>query len=107
LFIKLFCPNTYALLFPFYPNQYLSFSARRRRTSHPQKSIEYQHAADVFLEIFCNQNIWPSPFAAKVLPIVRDDLLRLSTEVELTQQKGDRNSLQKSDRPLTTLVIRW
>ena len=57
----------------------------------PQKSIEYQHAGEVFLEIFCNPNIWPSPFAAKVLLTVRDDRLRISTEVELTRLIEDIN----------------
>lgn len=51
----------------------------------PQKPMEYQYAGDVFLEIFCNPNIWPSPFAAKVLITVRDDRIRLTTEAELTR----------------------
>ncbi len=51
----------------------------------PQKSVEYQYTGDIFLEIFCNPNIWPSPFAAKVLVTVRDDRIRLTTEAELTR----------------------
>jgi hypothetical protein len=39
----------------------------------------------VFLEVFCNPNIYPSPFSAKVLLTVRDDRLRLTTEAELTR----------------------
>lgn len=57
----------------------------------PQKSLEYQYTGDVFLEIFCNPNIWPSPFAAKVLVTVRDDRIRLSTEAELTRVIEDVN----------------
>ncbi|MEM7769541.1 MAG: hypothetical protein AAGA75_02375 [Cyanobacteria bacterium P01_E01_bin.6] len=57
----------------------------------PQKSLEYQYAGDVFLEIFCNPNIWPSPFAAKVLVTVRDERIRLSTEAELTRVIEDVN----------------
>jgi hypothetical protein len=57
----------------------------------PQPSVEYQHTGDVFLEIFCNPNIWPSPFAAKVLITVRDDRIRLSTEAELTRLMEDLN----------------
>jgi hypothetical protein len=49
----------------------------------PEPSMEYQHTGDVFLEIFCNPNIWPSPFAAKLLITVRDDRMRLTTEAEL------------------------
>lgn len=51
----------------------------------PQKPMEFQYAGDVFLEIFCNPNIWPSPFAAKVLITLRDDRIRLTTEAELTR----------------------
>ena len=57
----------------------------------PQKPMEYRYTGDVFLEIFCNPNIWPSPFAAKVLITVRDDRIRLSTEAELTRVNDDIN----------------
>jgi hypothetical protein len=49
----------------------------------PQKPMEYRYTGDVFLEIFCNPNIYPSPFAAKVLLTLRDDRIRLTTEAEL------------------------
>ena len=55
----------------------------------PQESLEYRHTGDVFLEVFCNPNIWPSPFAAKVLVTVRDDRIRLSTEAELPRLLED------------------
>ena len=51
----------------------------------PQKPMEYRFSGDIFLEIFCNPNIWPSPFAAKVLITLRDDRIRLTTEAELTR----------------------
>ena len=57
----------------------------------PLKSMEYQHTGEVFLEIFCNPNIWPSPFAAKLLITVRDDKIRLTTEAELTRILEDVN----------------
>lgn len=57
----------------------------------PQKPMEYRYAGDVFIEIFCNPNIWPSPFAAKVLITVRDDRIRLTTEAELTRLIEDVN----------------
>lgn len=57
----------------------------------PQPSMEYQHAGDVFLEVFCNPNIWATPFAAKVLVTVRDDRIRLTTEAELTRLIEDLN----------------
>jgi hypothetical protein len=51
----------------------------------PQKSMEYRYAGDVFIEVFCNPNIYPSPFAAKVLLTIRDDRIRLTSEAELTR----------------------
>jgi hypothetical protein len=57
----------------------------------PQKTMEYTYTGDIFLEVFCNPNIYPSPFAAKVLLTVRDDRLRLNSEAELTQLIEDLN----------------
>jgi hypothetical protein len=51
----------------------------------PARPIEYQYTGDVFLEIFCNPNIWANPFVAKVLITLRDDRIRLSSEAELTR----------------------
>ncbi|ACK71793.1 conserved hypothetical protein [Gloeothece citriformis PCC 7424] len=51
----------------------------------PKKAMEYCHTGEVFLEVFCNPNIYPSPFAAKVLLTVRDERIRLTTEAELTR----------------------
>ena len=47
--------------------------------------MEYRYTGDVFLEVFCNPNIYPSPFAAKVLLTIRDERIRLTTEAELTR----------------------
>ncbi len=58
---------------------------------NPQSSMEYRHMGEVFLEIFCNPNIWATPFAAKVLLTVRSDTIRLTTEAELTQVIEDIN----------------
>jgi hypothetical protein len=57
----------------------------------PQPPVEYQHTGDVFLEIFCNPNIWSSPFAAKVLITVRDERIRLTTEADLSRIIEDLN----------------
>jgi hypothetical protein len=51
----------------------------------PHPSIEYQYTGDVFLEIFCNPNIWANVFVAKVSITLRDDRIRLSSEAELTR----------------------
>jgi hypothetical protein len=61
-----------------------------------QESMEYRYTGDVFLEIFCNPNIYPSPFAAKILLTLRDDRLRLTSEAELTQLIEDLNIFLES-----------
>jgi hypothetical protein len=55
----------------------------------PQKPMEYQYAGDVFFEVFCNPNIWSTPFAAKVLITVRDDRIRVTAEAELSRLRED------------------
>ena len=55
----------------------------------PQKSMEYRYTGEVFLEVFCNPNIYPSPFAAKVLLTIRDERIRLTTEAELPRLIDD------------------
>ncbi|AFZ49000.1 hypothetical protein [Dactylococcopsis salina] len=55
----------------------------------PQSPTEYRHTGEVFLEVFCNPNIYPTPFAAKVLITVRDERIRLTTEAELTRLVED------------------
>ncbi len=55
----------------------------------PQKPIEYRYTGEVFFEVFCNPNIWPTPFAAKVLITVRDDRLRVTTEAQLSRLRDD------------------
>ncbi len=54
-----------------------------------QKPMEYRYAGEVFFEVFCNPNIWPTPFAAKVLITVRDDRVRVTTEAELSRLRDD------------------
>ena len=56
-----------------------------------EDSMEYRYTGDVFLEIFCNPNIYPSPFAAKILITLRDERIRLTSEAELTQLIEDLN----------------
>ncbi|MEM9923254.1 MAG: hypothetical protein AAF915_05785 [Cyanobacteria bacterium P01_D01_bin.50] len=58
---------------------------------NPQSNMEYRYTGEVFLEIFCNPNIWATPFAAKVLLTVRDATIRLSAEAFLTRLIEDIN----------------
>jgi hypothetical protein len=62
-----------------------------RNRPTPRKPMEYRYSGEVLLEVFCNPNIWPSPFAAKLLITVRDERLRLTTEAELTRVVEDLN----------------
>ncbi|VEP18508.1 conserved hypothetical protein [Hyella patelloides LEGE 07179] len=64
-------------------------TGERGQRPQPQATMEYRYTGDVFLEVFCNPNIYPSPFAAKVLLTIRDDKIRLTTEAELTQLLED------------------
>ncbi|MEY2978590.1 MAG: hypothetical protein ACO3NK_19075 [Prochlorotrichaceae cyanobacterium] len=57
----------------------------------PQPTLEYRQVGDIFLEIFCNPNIWPTPFAAKLLITIRDDRIRVTTEATLNQIMEDLN----------------
>lgn len=57
----------------------------------PKPSMEYRCMGPVFFEVFCNPNIYPGPFAAKVLITVRDDKIRVSSEAELTRLLEDLN----------------
>ncbi|WP_330204107.1 hypothetical protein [Cyanobacterium sp. Dongsha4] len=55
----------------------------------PKTAMEYQYTGDVFLELFCNPNIYPSPFSAKVLVTLRSPQIRLTSEAELTRLVED------------------
>lgn len=66
-------------------------SAKATPGTSPQPPLEYRYTGDVFLEVFCNPNIWPTPFAAKVLVTIRDASIRLTTEAELTRLREDIN----------------
>lgn len=60
-------------------------AGQRDSRPKPRPAMEYRYTGDVFLEVFCNPNIYPSPHAAKVLLTVRDDRIRLTCEAELTR----------------------
>jgi len=56
------------------------------RGQHPrQETVEYRYVGSVALEIFCNPNIWSSPHAAQVLVSVRNEGIRVTSEVSLPQ----------------------
>ncbi len=57
-----------------------------------QPVIEFKQREPIFVEVFCNPNIYPTPFAAKVLLTVKTAQWRLSTEAELSQLLEDVNT---------------
>ncbi|QLL29720.1 hypothetical protein D3A95_01915 [Thermosynechococcus sichuanensis E542] len=76
--------------------------ANAKNTGTPlpsQAAMEYQHVGEVFLEVFCNPNIWPNPYAAKVLLTVRDERIRLTTEAELNRLVEDLNQFLEGATP--------
>ena len=55
----------------------------------PQPPVEFRYTEGMLLELFCNPNIWPSPFAAKLNMTLKTDRIRLSTELLLSQMRED------------------
>ncbi len=55
----------------------------------PQPPVEYRFTETLFFEVFCNPNLWPSLFAARVLITLKTEQVRLSVEVELSQLRTD------------------
>jgi HAMP domain-containing protein len=59
----------------------------QKKTPHP--ATEYLDRGEVYFELFCNPNIWPSPYAAKALVTIKSPILKVSTEVELSRFRDD------------------
>ncbi|MEL7083937.1 MAG: hypothetical protein AAF268_02770 [Cyanobacteria bacterium P01_A01_bin.3] len=55
----------------------------------PQAPVEFRYTDGMLLELFCNPNIWPSPFAAKLNMTLKTERVRLSTELLLSQMRED------------------
>lgn len=55
----------------------------------PVPSLDYKQPGDLRVEVFCNPNIWPTPYAAKVLLTLKSDAMRLSTETDLSRMLED------------------
>jgi hypothetical protein len=64
-------------------------AAQLKERPQKQNPLEYRYTGEILLEIFCNPNLYASPFAAKVLLTLRDERIRLVTEMELTQLLAD------------------
>ncbi len=60
--------------------------------ANQQPIMEFKQREPIFVEVFCNPNIYPTPFAAKVLLTVKSTQCRLSTEAELSQLLEDVNT---------------
>ena len=55
----------------------------------PQQPVEFRSTDGIFLEVFCNPNIWPTPYAAKLNFTLKTEQVRLSTELLLSQVRED------------------
>jgi len=55
----------------------------------PRPELNFVNTDPVYLELFCNPNVWPSPFAAQVLVTVQHPQVRVSTQIGLPQLLED------------------
>jgi hypothetical protein len=55
----------------------------------PRPEWNFVYAGLVDFELFCNPNVWPSPFAAQVLVTVRHPQIQVSTQLSLPQLVED------------------
>lgn len=60
----------------------------------PRPELNFVFNDTVYLELFCNPNVWPSPFAAQVLVTVRHPHVQVSTQMSLPQLLEDVASYQ-------------
>ncbi len=60
----------------------------------PRPEWNFVHTDPVYLELFCNPNVWPSPFAAQVLVTVQHPQVRVSAQIGLPQLLEDAASFQ-------------
>ncbi|MBC8123718.1 MAG: hypothetical protein H7Y22_18005 [Gemmatimonadaceae bacterium] len=69
--------------------EHLRVAGSQTGKKRPQPSMDYLFNDGVRVELFCNPNLWASPFAAKVLLTLKSEQVRLSVEVELSQLRED------------------
>ncbi|MFM2430864.1 MAG: hypothetical protein RLZZ511_2077 [Cyanobacteriota bacterium] len=55
----------------------------------PQPVMEFRQRDPIDLEVFCNPNMYPTPFAAQILLTIKTPTLRISTEMPLSQLRED------------------
>ncbi|MGK7909372.1 MAG: hypothetical protein AB4040_19355 [Synechococcus sp.] len=84
------CPHSTAVEL----NRALDTLVKRLKTvatdpKSPQPAVEFRNTEGFFLEVFCNPNIWPTPYAAKLNLTLKTDRVRLSTELLLSQVRED------------------
>lgn len=54
-----------------------------------QPAVEFRQRGEVFVEVFCNPNIWPSAHAARLLITLKANGVKLSTETDFTRLLED------------------
>ncbi|WP_287127856.1 hypothetical protein [Candidatus Cyanaurora vandensis] len=65
----------------------------------PQAAVEYRQREPIFVEVYGNPNLWPSPFAAKVLVTLKSTEIQVSGEAELTRLLEDVQEFLVANRP--------
>lgn len=55
----------------------------------PRPELNFIYDETLYLELFCNPNVWPSPFTAQVLVTVRHPQLQVSTQMGFMQLLED------------------
>ncbi|MEN9274738.1 MAG: hypothetical protein Q6J44_07965, partial [Gloeomargarita sp. DG02_4_bins_56] len=55
----------------------------------PRPELNFIYDETLYLELFCNPNIWPSPFAAQVLVTVRHPQIQVRTQMGFMQLLED------------------
>jgi hypothetical protein len=55
----------------------------------PQPALEWRHRDPIDIEVFCNPNMYSTPFAAQILLTLKTPSLRISTEMPLSQLSED------------------
>jgi len=55
----------------------------------PQPAVEYRQTEPIFIEVYGNPNLWPTPYAARVLVTLKSPDMHLSGEAELPRLLED------------------
>ncbi|WP_218080275.1 hypothetical protein [Anthocerotibacter panamensis] len=72
--------------------------AAQANRKQPQAPVEYRQKEPLYLEVYGNPNLWPSPFAARVLVTLKGSEIHVSGEAELTRVLEDVQQFLEANR---------